>query len=187
MRAATVALLLLLAACESDPSTVTPPSGSPLPVITSATPTPSATRAAPILQLSGDDLGVTRIGAPKLQATAAVSKVLGRVDTSPGPTRCIGSSTEARWTDLTLSFDAAGKLNGWFVTTAKLSTPSGVRVGTTVAQLKRIYGDKLTFYPANTENPPTYSVRQVQMVGYLSNATDSARVTSFANRACTGP
>lgn len=195
MRLAMVLLVLLLASCDNQPTkTGRPPpslntsSPSPSRAASPATgnPTPSRTTAEGRLELRGDDLGVTRVGAPKREAVAAVSSVLGVGDTSATARDCIDSYSSAAWKDLVLSFDRSGRLNGWQVDTPRVATPAGVRVGTTVATLRRVYGRQVTFFPADSDNSPSYEVRGVDITGYLSSEAATGRVTSLVNGACHG-
>lgn len=192
MRVAACLLVVLLAGCEAGSTDAggPAPSISPTPVTVSSAPvssSPTPTATPRQLELRGDDLGITRVGARKQEAVVAVSRALGRADTSAGAPDCIDSSSSAAWKDLVLSFDAAGRLNGWQVNTPRLATPSGVRVGTTVATLKRVYGRQITFFPADPDNSPSYQVNGVAITGYLDSAADSGRVTALVNGACHGP
>jgi hypothetical protein len=194
MRAALALAVVLLAGCESasEPSvraTASPPrtslspspSGQP-----SSSPSTSPSATPRTIQLLGSSLGVTRIGAAKQEAIKAVAEVLG-TPRRPTSSFCIHALTEAHWPDLVLAFDDQERLSGWAAPTARLATPSGVRVGSTVATLKRVYGDRLTFYPKNPDNPPSYEVRGVDMRGYLSGTADSDRVIGLINGSCAGP
>ena len=161
------------------PSTASSPEPSPA--------TPSPTPSLQQIELRGDDLAVTRIGAPKEEAVAAVAAVLGPGDTSPSGVSCVGSDSEVVWPDLRLGFDAEDRLNGWSVGTPRLKTPSGVHVGTTVATLREVYGDDLILYPPNPDMGHAYGVRNVEMVGFLSGDRPQDTVTGLANGACSGP
>jgi hypothetical protein len=172
-----------VASPSASPSTSA--SASPGASLAGSGPSPSPTAKG--LELRGDDLAATRIGDPKADAVAAVERHLGPGDTSPDAVSCVSGHSEVDWPDLRLSFDADDRLNGWAVSTSRLATPSGVRVGTTVAELKRIYGDSLQLYPTNPDHGLTYGVTGVDILGHLDGNSDDSRVTSLANGACTGP
>lgn len=154
-----------------------------------ASPTGVATPSAQRLELRGDDLGVTRIGANKAAAISAVSRVLGDPSVPHAVTGCPGSASEVGWArDLLLAFDGAGRLKGWAVNTSRLATPSGVRVGTTLARLHATYRARLTLLPPTGDQPtPGFVVKGVSMVGWLSGEAATDHVTELANGICTGP
>ncbi|CAA9347020.1 MAG: hypothetical protein AVDCRST_MAG16-2111, partial [uncultured Frankineae bacterium] len=170
------------------------PSPTDEPVATDAPPSPTpsppggSSSTAGQIELRGDDLAVTQIGAPREQAVHAVTAVLGAPAEDPSSvTRCVASMAEVSWPELTLAFDEQGRLSGWLSQSPSLSTPSGVTAGTTVAQLREVYGDRLTLHPPNPDNGDTYTVEGVSMVGGLSGSADADRVVSLANGGCTGP
>ena len=192
-----------VATTSPTPSPTAEPTQEPQPVAPSTTDEPVATDAPPSptpspsggssstagqIELRGDDLAVTRIGAPREQAVQAVTAVLGAPAEDPSPvTRCVASMEEVSWPQLTLAFDEQGRLSGWLSQSPSLSTPSGVTAGTTVRQLREVYGDRLTLYPPNPDNGDTYTVEGVSMVGGLSGSADTDRVVSLTNGGCTGP
>ena len=168
---------------DPSPSPSATPSPSPSP---SASPSPSPF-PPPRIELRGDDLAVTRVGDPREQAVPAVVAVLGPGDADPPSVSCVGSDTEVAWPDLRLGFDAQGRLNGWVAGTPRLQTPSGVRVGTAVRDLRRIYGDRLRLFPPNPDGGHSFDVAEVDLVGFLDGDAPDSRVTALANGACTGP
>lgn len=167
------------------PSGSTPPSSSPTPPA-SASPTPT-TPAAGRLQLGGDDLVVTRVGTPQQQAVAAVTAQLGPPDAGDEAVSCIGAITEVSWPGFSLAFDAGGLLSGWSSRNPALRTPSGMGVGTTVAQLRDNHGADLRLHPANPDSSPSYTIRGADLVGYLDGLAPASRITGFVNGDCTGP
>lgn len=170
----------------------------------SAAPETSSTRSAPAsppatprsppapgskggVVLGGEDLGVTRLGEPFREAVAAVSAVLGEPDADPAEiVSCIGAETEVRWGDLVLAAQD-DRLAGWASRSATLQTPSGVTVGTPLTELERVYGSSLQRFPANPDNPPTFAVEGVDVLGSLSSAGDDASVTRLFTSFCAGP
>ncbi len=175
---------------SSAPTSSSAPAASPT---TSATSAPAPSAAAPSqasaggVVLGGEDLGVTRLGAPFREAVAAVSAVLGQPDEDPAETvSCIQSETEVRWGGLALA-EQADRLAGWSSTSETLQTPSGVTVGTPLAELERIYGPSLNRLPANPDNPPRFAGQGVDVIGALSSAQDDATVTRLFTSFCAGP
>ena len=165
------------------------PSASAVPAPPSAAPTPSATPAPPAeLVLNGDDLGVTRVGAPSADAVRAVTAVLGPAVADPAPaTACVGAGErEVEWADFRLAI-TDGRVSGWRSTDGRLTTPSGVGVGTTVTELREVYGDRLELYDANPDSGPGFTVTGVQLGGALTGPGGDDRVTAFYNRACSPP
>lgn len=164
---------------------VPPTVPAPPPAPTDA-PTPDPGR--PILELRGDDLAATTIGDAREGAVAAVSAVLGAPSSDPAvDVACVHALSEVAWPSFRLAFNASGLVSGWVSRSPELRTPSGVRVGTTVATLRQVYGEKLTLHPANPDNPESYTVQGVQMVGYLNGADSASEVVALANGECTGP
>ena len=165
---------------ETDPPVTAPPSEAPS--------APSEPAGGGELVLGGIDLGVTQIGAAREQAVAAVTAVLGPPSEDPSSvTRCVTSMSEVAWPQFTLAFDEADRLSGWTTQSPSLRTPSGVAVGTTVARLREVYGERLRLYPPNPDHGDTYGIDDVSMVGALSGPGDTDRVQSLANGDCTGP
>jgi len=177
---------------SSAPASTAAPSAS--------TSTPSAAVSAPTLPasppaqgskggvvLGGEELGVTRLGEPFREAVAAVSAVLGEPDADPAETvSCIEAQTEVRWGEFVLAAQD-DRLAGWSSASPTLQTPSGVTVGTPLAELARVYGTSLERFPANPDNPPTFAVAGVDVLGSLSSAEDDASVTRLFSSFCGGP
>jgi hypothetical protein len=188
----------LLAGCGADGRSAAPvaPTASVFEAPVSAAPVseaPTPTPAAPDqgskggVVLGGEDLGVTRLGQPFREAVAAVSEVLGEPDADPAETvSCIEADVEVRWGDLVLA-SQDDRLAGWASRSTTLQTPSGVTVGTPLPELDRVHGSSLERFPANPDNPPTFSVDGVDLSGELSSEQDDATVTRLFSSFCAGP
>jgi hypothetical protein len=174
----------------SGPSAAPSPrasSPSPTPTLASAPPSPQGRAAGATSCSGGEDLGVTRLGEPFREAVAAVSAVLGAPDADPSDTvSCIEATTEVRWGEFVLAAEG-DRLAGWSSRSATLQTPSGITVGTRLAELERLIGPSLARFPANPDNPPTFAVGGVDVRGSLSSAEADARVTSLFTSFCGGP
>ena len=187
---------LVLAGCGGDgggsaaPTAAATPA-SPAPVV------PEPASAAPTAEpgqgskggvvLGGEDLGVTRLGAPFREAVAAVSEVLGQPDEDPSQTvSCIQATTEVRWGELVLAAQD-DRLAGWSSQSQTVQTPSGVAVGTPLPEMVELYGPSLERFPADPDNPPTFAVQGVDVRGDLSSAEDDASVTRLYSSFCAGP
>lgn len=176
------------------------PSVAPASAPATSTSTPAAPASSPAaptspppqgskggVVLGGEDLGVTRLGEPFRAAVAAVSAVLGEPDADPADVvSCIEAETEVRWGDLVLA-ERDDRLAGWASSSSTLQTPSGVTVGTPLPELEQVYGSSLERFPANPDNPPTFAVRDVDVIGALSSAEDDASVTRLFSSFCSGP
>jgi hypothetical protein len=137
--------------------------------------------------LGGAELGVTRLGEPFREAVAAVTAVLGEPDADPAETvACLEAETEVRWGEFFLAAQD-DRLAGWSSTSMTLQTPSGVTVGTPLDEVERVYGSSLQRFPANPDNPPTFAVAEVDVLGSLSSAGDDATVTRLFTSFCSGP
>ena len=181
---------------EAASPTASPSAGLPLvptppPAVPSPPPsaTPSASAAAPAeLVLNGDDLGVTRVGAPYADAVRAVTAVLGPPLADPSPTSsCVGAGDrEVEWAEFRLAV-TDDRVSGWSSTDGALETPSGVGIGTTVTELQEVYADRLQLYDANPDSGPGFTVTGVELGGALTGPGADDRVTAFFNRACSPP
>lgn len=172
-----------------SPSTSPGPRVQPSPSVAPAPPATAAASPSPSrrLWLNGADLGVTRVGAPYQQAVAAISAVLGPPLYDPDPvTHCVDAQREVGWANFHLAV-TDGKVSGWASTDGRIATPSGVRVGTTVARLKQVYGERLRLLPPQVDSGRLFDVTGVDQFGSLTDGTDSGTVLAFANGACTGP
>lgn len=137
--------------------------------------------------LGGASLGVTRIGAPFRQAVDRISAVLGTPTADPKKSvTCINAASEVQWGDFLIA-ERDGAVGGWSSTSRTLQTPSGVTVGTTVATLKQVYGQRLKLYPANPDGGPSFEVTGTSVGGVLSGSGSSATVTSLRTAFCAGP
>jgi hypothetical protein len=142
----------------------------------------------PRVELRGDDLAVTRVGAPFREAVEAVSTALGRPSADPTPdTSCVHADVEVEWSGFRLAGND-GKVSGWGSTREDLKTPSEVTVGTTVAVLKRVYGDRLVLEPPNPDSGGWgFAVRGVNVFGALTGSASTDRVRSLFNGDCSPP
>lgn len=163
-----------------------PPTSSPPPSPLPATSPPGQGSKGGVV-LGGEELGVTRLGEPFREAVDAVSVVLGEPDADPSETvRCLEAETEVRWGELVLAAQD-DRLAGWASGSPTLQTPSGVTVGTPLSELERVYGASLERFPANPDNPPTFAVDGVDVLGSLSSADAGASVTGLFTSFCSGP
>lgn len=200
-RTAAVALATsVLVGCSGgaapDPSSVGSPStdSSPSDSVTASPPGATSTTAGSAvssatatadLALGGTELGVTQIGAPFDEAVAAVTVVLGQPQPATGVT-CIGATSELAWPDLSLA-EKNGQLAGWYTSSAALASPSGVRIGTTLAVMTSLYGSGLMVFPPNTDGGPSFTVAGVDFGGDLSEVGDKGTITSLYSGFCSGP
>ncbi len=91
------------------------------------------------------------------------------------------------WPQLQLAEGTDGNLAGWVTRSPELASPSGVRVGTHLATLPRIFGDQLHLYPANPEGPRSFEVDGADFLGDLADGGGSATVTTLYSSFCSGP
>jgi hypothetical protein len=143
--------------------------------------------AASSVVLSGSSLGPTKLGAPADEAVAAMRTALGpptRDMKDPGA-QCPGPDRLVRWGRLSLYF-SGGSLAGWGYEAEpagppQLATPSGITVGSTVATIRRVYGDKVTFAPGDDPYPATFRVPigSSALTGTLTGTTDASTTTGL--------
>jgi len=127
---------------------------------------------------------VTKDGTAIDTAIAAVSKVLGPpVHATTPDTACVDADREVAWKGFRLAAND-GKVTGWVSTDAALRTPSGVRVGTTVATLRRVYGGRLSLHKPNPDNGWTFTVTNVAQDGALTAGDAKATVVSIFHGSC---
>jgi len=169
-------------------STPTPAPAEPSAPAASATPSADPTAVPAVLQLDGDDLGVTRVGAPYADAVRALTAVLGPPVADPAPaTACVGAyEREVEWAGFRLAI-TDGTVSGWSSSDVRLTTPSGVGIGTTVTELREVEGERLELYDATPDSGPGFAVRGVELGGSLTGPGGDDRVTGFSNRACNPP
>lgn len=151
-----------------------------------APPAPSTIAPKPArLRLGGDDLGVTRVGAPSKEAVAAVTAALGRPLADPATdSACIGAQEETAWADFRLGM-TGGKLSGWRSTSTSLSTPADATVGSTLAALRTAYGPSLTVRPAGEPGEaPVFLVKGTILGGTLAGPDPTDAVTSLFAGTC---
>ena len=165
----------------------TPAASRPVPPSPSAEPS-SEPAGGGTVELRGDDLGVTAVGAARKEAVAALTAALGTPESDPARgVDCVTAEAEVEWSRFRVGFDSSGRLSGWASTGPGLTTPSGVGVGTTVARLQQVYGDRLQLSASDSEAGDTYTVEGVDMLGSLSGTGRSDRVVALRNGSCTGP
>ncbi len=138
-----VATVLALAGCgSSPPASPAPPASSSGPT-TSASPGDSASAsptASPgeVVEFSVDGAGPYQLGTKQSDLQAA-----GRLDAiGPGPQGCPDTTTArgtGKWTDVHLSFHKDGTLFLLENQSTSIPTPSGAYLGTSLADLKKIY------------------------------------------------
>ena len=177
-----------VAASPSVAPPAAPPSAAP-PAPSTAAPAPSPTTEAPAaLRLNGDDLGVTSVGAPYADAVRALTPVLGPPVADPSETvGCVGAGErEVEWAAFRLAV-TDGRVSGWRSTDDRLTTPSGIGIGTTVTEMREVYGDRLELYDANPDGGPGFTVTGVELGGELTGPGADDRVSGFFNRACSPP
>lgn len=140
------------------------------------------------VSLSGSSLGPTSLGTPSDTAVASMKKALGppsRDLRNPGA-RCPGPDRLVSWGRFSLYF-SGGKLAGWGYDSEpagppQLTTPAGITIGSSVAALRKAYGQKLTLHPADTPFPAGFSVPQSggDLTGTLTGTADTDTTTSLA-------
>jgi len=139
-----------------------------------------------VLRLGGDDLGVTRIGAPAREAVEAITGALGRPLAEPATdTACIGAEEETTWEGFRLAV-TGGTASGWLSTSRTLATPAGASVGSTLAALRQAYGAALQVPPVPEPGDlPVFVVQGAGIAGTLSGPEETGTVTSISNGTCT--
>lgn len=156
----------------------------------SAAPTSSPTRARPSSQkvvLFGNDLGPAKIGDPFPAAVKALSAVLGEPGPETDDASCIRGDRGVDFGDFHVTSEN-GKLAGWSSESTTLATPSGIRVGTTVATLRRVYGSDLALTkPPGAESLPEFSVRGSVVQGIVDGFSPDDKVSSLFTSACSQP
>jgi hypothetical protein len=174
-------------------STTVADSTTTMPAVAStgpSTPVPPVATSPPAkatVELRGDDLAVTSVGAPFREGVDRVSAALGRPSADPTPeTSCVHAEVEVEWNGFRLA-GGHGKVSGWLSTRRDLTTPSAVTVGTTVSVLRRVYGDRLVLVPPNPDAGWTFAVRGVNVFGALSGSSGPDRVRSLFNGDCSPP
>lgn len=168
------------------PSTSASTSEASRPPTTSAT---SATSqpATPKVELRGDDIAITKVGAPFREAVEAFSRALGRPSADPTPdTACVHADEEVEWSGFRIA-RSDGTVSGWVSTRKDIKTPSAVTVGTTVAMLRRVYGNRLLLEPPNPDVGMTFEVRGVNLAGVLSGPASTDTVSHLFNGSCGPP
>lgn len=172
----------------SEPGSSTTPTTSSSPS-SPTTPRPGATSSVPKppgqLELGGDDLGVTRVGAPFRDAVAAVAAVLGPPTGDPAAdSACIGAQEETSWAGFRMARSGA-KVSGWLSTSPTLATPAGAKVGSTLNALRQAYGARLKVLPApEPGDPAAFVVDGAALGGTLTGSASTDTVTRLHNGTC---
>jgi hypothetical protein len=157
----------------------------------------AAQRAAErAVRLDGDGLGVTKFGATASSATKAISAVLGKPTGHPAAA-CTPAYRQTAWLDLVVQF-VAGRFRGYryldrgpnpeVAPTAavvraarpKLSTATGISLGSTLADAERAYP---TLRRSATES---YQTRSGITFSFWSpdNPNRNSRIYEIKNNAC---
>lgn len=161
------------------------PPAAPSSTAAPAGPATTAPAAGPGgMRLDGDNLGVTRVGAPFRQAVAAVTAVLGRPTGDPAPdTSCLGAEDETAWASFRLA-SSGGRVSGWISTSTSLATPAGATVGTTLAALRQAYGPRVQVPPPAPDSGTIFLIPEARLSGMLSGPAPTDTVTSLSNGTC---
>ena len=191
-----VVVALLLVSCASETSE---PAASPVPSPTGASASPSASASKPFEGvLLPDGIDGVRFGEPVAQALPALVAMFGEPDSDetirsrdlygflaePGKD---GTLRQVAWDPLTVVFlDTTGTLgqeevpfaawhSGWTEAVREVTTPEGIGVGSTLAELRAAYGDDLSV-PDERGGPCGISwVFQVETPSGSYDGTFSAR------------
>lgn len=136
-----VAGLLAAAGCGTDAPVTAPPTTPKVTTSAPTTGTTSATASASTpsaVEFSVDGAGPYQLGATlaQLQAAGSLAGVVTGGDACPQNTTATGTGT---WSEIHLSFRKDGKLYLLINKSASIPTPSGAWLGTTQADLKKIY------------------------------------------------
>lgn len=148
LRRACLALLALtlLAGCgDDDPAPTTPAPSAQTSVSAEASPSPSASPPAspspsPAINFSVDGAGPYTIGAnlEALKAGGLLEEVKTGAETCPANTTARGTGV---WKDIQLQFRPDGVLYLAVNRSKTIPTPSGARLGMTLAAVSSIYGN----------------------------------------------
>lgn len=176
-----VVVMLFAAGCGSQPSTAAPaPQAKPKVATPSASfspsTTPSATQAA--IEFSVDGAGPYLLGAKlsELQAATSVVEVSTGGATCPGNTTARGTGT---WSDIYLSFRKDGVLYLVVNRSISVPTPSGAWLGTSLADLKKIYVN-VTGQELTKGGHVAFLVTTLSAQGILFDLDENKKVISMA-------
>jgi hypothetical protein len=136
-----LAILLLASGCAKKNQAAAPPPASTSTAAASASPSDSATPTTSpevVNEFTVDGAGPYQLGVmlASLQATNSLADVKTGAETCPQNTTAAGTGD---WSDIRLSFRPDGKLYLAINRSTTIPTPSGAWLGTTLAQLKKIY------------------------------------------------
>ena len=186
------------------PPTVAPTSTTSSTTTSTSTSTTSTTTtvAAPgrVLVIGDDGLGEAKFGADPDQVVAYITSILGAPTTDSGWTDpsafgvCPGTETrQVVWGDLQVLFGDAstgatgrrhffsytyGQAFGTTINPFGLATDAGIRIGSTVAELKGTY-PTVQLFDADVFVGPNFVVRP-GLTGLVSDTTDTGLVTQLA-------
>jgi hypothetical protein len=176
---AVASVAMSLSACHGSPSptgqaptaTGSPPPGATTPAVSpspSRTPTPTAPPTDPVVVFAADGIGGYRIGS-QLSDLIATRLITTATDSASCVDAKTSDTTGAYAGKVSLTF-RAGKLSAIHTTSTAYVTPSGAKVGITLAALQGIYGDRGTVITGRLGNK-AYSVRvpatQLALVFFL--------------------
>lgn len=185
---------LTLTGCNSsddDSATTTSTTGD------ASTSSTSGAPAAPKVVLQPEGLGVVAFGDSKSAVVAALTTALGPPDGTGQGCELAGTDvTTTSWKELTVQF-ADSEFDAYSVqpdddasAALDLKTEDGIGIGSTVAQLKSVYGDRLTIPALGPEfgDIDTFAIEfpgsERSVRGNLSGTTADATVDGFFTQVC---
>lgn len=207
----TVMVLVALVSCRSEPEkSATPPADRPTSTTTTATTAgPSSSTSAPAttpgpasLRLAPDGLGTVVFGTAEAQVRTALTTAFGLPDsddTLPAGSCSSGATRSVSWGDLHVLFgpDGSGRPTavGWTYgtddppATPALATAEQITLGSTLAQLRSAYGDRVEVTEDKASGTVRLSVQgsryQLGLSGLLTGTADTDTVRAlFAGSYC---
>jgi hypothetical protein len=182
------------AATSTTATTATTAPTGPTPAATTASSAPASGTAAFVLKPDG--IGDLAFGAGEAEARAALTKALGPPtfdESLPAESCSTGATRRVSWGDLTvlLGPGPGGGLTmvGWTYGTSEppptpaLTTAEGIGVGSTVAQLRAAYGDRVMVSEDTAAGVVRFSVQgsryQLPLAGVVSGPGDTATVRAL--------
>ena len=144
-------VVVLVSGCAGepspDPTAATSASSTPTPT---STPTPEPTKPAlSELVLSADGLGYVRVGSPVPEQPAALAIVSMNPNSCGSPDEPVELGWDSTYSPagfrLTISPD--GAVDGIFVEAPEITTPEGIHVGSTEAEVVAAYGPPVESNP----------------------------------------
>ncbi|MGI8683645.1 MAG: hypothetical protein ACR2MO_00820 [Acidimicrobiales bacterium] len=153
--------------------------------------------ATPKVVLLAEGLGVATFGDQKTAVVATLTAAFGAPDETGEGCELAGTDvTTTSWKELTVQF-ADGELDAYDVQVPEsessaldLKTEEGIGVGSTVAQLKAAYGDRLTIpglppeFGTRDSFAISFSGSEEALLGHMDGPADSDRVESFFTQLC---